>query len=105
MHRKNSKKHLCFSDLYDIIGNPNTIEEKRQLAWEQLLVIEDNIGFSIIIAAKYSWREFLEEYKERAWKELVKRGIENDEISLHYLRVNAPEPWNKRAAVLEEKLK
>lgn len=102
--KKNSKKHPCFSDLYDIIGGSDTAEEERQLAWEQLLPIENNTGFAIIIAAKYSWREYPKEYKEKAWQELLKRDVKNDENSLHYLAVNALEPWCKSARDLEKKL-
>jgi hypothetical protein len=93
-----------YSNLYDIIGGHNTTEEEKSIAWEQLLLIENKIGFAVIIAAKYSWREFSKKYKEKAWKELVKRDVKNDKDSLHYLAVNAPEPWNERARILEKKL-
>jgi len=93
------------SDLYDIIGGSSSTEEEKRNAWEQLLLIENNTGFATIIAAKYSWREFSNAYKEKAWKELVRRDVKNDENSLHYLAVNAPMPWGARARILEKKLK
>ena len=91
------KKYGKFSDLYDIIGGRNSTEKQRQNAWQKLLLIENNSGFSAIIAAKYSWREFSKEYKEKAWQELLKRGIKNDEGHLDYLITNAPEPWKTEA--------
>lgn len=100
----NSKKDTRFSDLYDIIGSSDATKKQREAAWQKLLLIENNFGFSIIIAAKFSWREFSDEYKEKAWQEMIKRKVKDDEINLHYLAVNAPETWSKRARVLEEKL-
>ena len=100
----NSKKDTQFSNLYDILGSSDATKKQRETAWQKLLLIEDNFGFSIIIAAKFSWREFSDEYKEKAWRELIKRKVKNDEINLYYLAVNAPEPWSKRARDLEEKL-
>jgi len=94
-----------FSNLYDIIGGFNSNEEERQKAWQKLLAIEDISGFCFLIAAKYSWREFSKEYKEKAWQEVLKKGIKNNLENLHYLAVNAPEPWSKKAIVLEEILK
>jgi hypothetical protein len=99
-----NKTNIQFCDLYDIIGGPNSTEEERWEAWKKLLLIEDISGFSVLIAAKYSWREFSKEYKEKAWQELLKRGIKNNLNHLHYLTINAPEPWCKKANKLKEKL-
>ncbi len=95
------KERTIFCKLYDIIGDSDVTEEERKVAWQQLLPIENNIGFAILIAAKYSWREIPSEYKERAWQELIKRNVKNDSTSLHYLSVNAPEPWCKKARKVE----
>jgi len=93
----NSKNDTRFSVLYNIIGSSNATKKQREAAWQKLLLIEDNFGFSIIIAAEFSWLQFSNEYKEKAWQELLKRDIQNDEINLRYLVSNAPEPWGKRA--------
>ena len=98
------KKYGKFSDLYDIIGGRNSTEKQRQNAWQKLLPIENNSGFSTIIAAKYSWREFSKEYKEKAWKELERRKVKDDMQSLDYLATNAPEPWCNRARKLKNEL-
>jgi hypothetical protein len=95
------KKGTMFCKLYDILVDSDVPEEEREQAWRWLLPIESNIGFSILIAAKYSWREIPNKYKEKAWQELLKRDLKNDSISLQYLSVNAPEPWCERARKLQ----
>ena len=100
-----NKTNIQFCDLYDIIGGPNSTEEERWEAWKKLLLIEDISGFSVLIAAKYSWREFSKEYKEKAWQELLKRGIKNNLNHLHYLTINAPEPWCKKSQQIKRKIR
>ena len=100
------KEDNRFSNLYDIIGSSSATKKQREDAWQKLSLIEDSLGFSIIIAAKFSWLEFSDEYKKKAWQKLPsKPENEEDLIWLHYLAVNAPEPWSKSAGNLEEKLK
>ncbi|GEM_PF-2958596 len=103
MTNDEEKKYAKIRSLCDIIGGLNSTEKQRQRAWEQLMPMASSTTLSTLIAAKYSWLEFTDEYKEKAWRELKKRNIENDEINLHYLAVNAPEPWCEEARELEEK--
>jgi rRNA pseudouridine-1189 N-methylase Emg1 (Nep1/Mra1 family) len=56
----------------------------------------------VLIAAKYSWRKIPDKYKEKAWQELLKRGIENEPDNLHYLLVNATESWQEKAKKLKK---
>jgi hypothetical protein len=91
------KKYAKIRSLRDIIGGLHSTEKQRQRAWEKFLPLADNSDLGFFIAAKYSWLEFPENYKEKAWQELNKRGVENDRERLHYLSVNAPEPWCKEA--------
>ena len=104
MTKSEEKKYAEIRRLRDIIGGMDSTKEQREVAWQKLLPKEDSSGFSTIIAAKYSWLEFTKEYKEKAWQELLKRKVKDDMSSLHYLSVNAPEPWCNRARKLEEKL-
>ena len=99
-YEKNPEKYTEFCKLYDIIGSSDATNEQREIAWQKLLPIENTIGLAIFIAAEYSWREIPAGYKEKAWKELRKRGVEKDKILLNYLLKNAPEPWNKEAKKL-----
>ena len=94
----NHRENTLFCNLYDIIGGRNSTEKQRQKAWQELLLIEDNLGFSILIAAEYSWRTIPNQYKEMAWQELLKRDVKNDKECLHYLSVNAPEPWKNKTS-------
>lgn len=104
MAKGEEKKYAKIRSLRDIIGGINSTKEQREIAWQKLLPIEDNFGFSTIIAAKYSWLEFSKKYKEKSWKELIRRRIKDDMLSLHYLSANAPEPWCDLAKKLENEL-
>ena len=103
-YEKNPEKRTVFCELYDIIGSSEATNEQRETAWQKLLPIENIIGLAILIAAKYSWREIPAEYKEKAWKELLKKGIRKNLVLLNYLSSNAPEPWSGRSRNLKEKL-
>lgn len=95
------EEKTMFCNLYDILGDSDVTEEEREQAWQWLLPIESKIGLSILIAAKYLSREIPDEYKEKAWQELLRRNVKNDGTSLRYLSVNAPKPWCERARKLE----
>jgi hypothetical protein len=101
---KEEKKYAKIRKLCDTIGGSSSTEKQRKLAWEQLLPIASDSTLTSLIAAKYSWLEFSDEYKELAWQELLKQKVKDNLSSLHYLSVNAPEPWCTRSRILEEKL-
>lgn len=99
-----TKKRTVFCELYDVMGSSDATNEQREAAWQKLLLIENATGFAVLIAAEYSWRRVPSEYKEKAWKELLKKGIKKNMILLNYLSANAPEPWSGRSRNLKEKL-
>ncbi len=94
------KNKTAFSVLYDIIGSQRASENEKERAWQSLLLIEDTLGFCILIAAKFSWRVIPDKYKEKAWQELLKRNVKKDAVALHYLTVNAPDLWREKAQKL-----
>jgi hypothetical protein len=89
-----------YRKLHDIVGSRDVTNEQREQAWQQLLLVGDIHTFSVIIAARFSWITIPDDYKEKAWQELLKRGIQDDESYLKYLSVNAPHPWGERAIKL-----
>ncbi len=56
--------------------------------------------FWFTIAAKINGSNAPESFREQAWVELLRRGIKEPEITLHYLSTNAPEPFNCEAREL-----
>lgn len=94
------KNKTAFSLLYDIIGSQKASRNEKERAWQILLLIEDIPGFCILIAAKFFWRTIPNEYREKAWQELLKRNVKKDATALHYLAVNAPEEWSEKAKTL-----
>lgn len=77
-------------------------EEQREKIWQELLAGEkEDWLFCRVIAVK-SNRSYNvpDDWRERAWQELVRRGVKCS-WTLHYLRVNAPSPWNEKARKFE----
>lgn len=96
------KECFWFYNLYDIFNHPNVTPKWRQLAWRQILVLEkEDWSFCSIIAAQRNGI-VPNEWKEKAWIELIRRGIKNKD-TLHYLAINAPAPWSEKARRLAEK--
>lgn len=62
-----------------------------------------DVVFWFTIAAKIDGGNAPEIFREKAWEELLKRGIKEPEITLHYLSANAPEPFNFKARKLLDK--
>jgi hypothetical protein len=82
-------------------------EKEALSAWETLKTMdaeEDNdVIFWLIIAAKINFGIAHEKVIEKAWNDMLERGIKKPEITLYYLSINAPDPQREMARELLNK--
>lgn len=82
-------------------------EMQSLLAWEEIKKIDleedSDCVFWSVIAIKRNGTLAHEKVREKAWNDMLKRGIKNPERTLYYLSVNASEPYNYEARDLLSK--